>query len=420
MQSDSLGSTLEGEIKLSGHPGGNLLAQTSDQPTIGDPTLEFAVPAGTSQIQIQIRDLFGRGDSRSFYRLVVELADQPRFGLTLTTPTADLPEDGSAIVELQVNRAGYAGPIQLSVVGDDSVKVSPDQIPANQQGKVLLRLIRIGPKQVTTSALLRLVGESAGIEPPIRRTANLQTTVAPTFTDTMAVGTTEPAGLSVELLQLPTVLFRGVTSELGFVVKRHAGHPSATLPVRVALDSTEPVRKRDPNNPAAGTFPVVAVVPRMIHPNEPEQSSVKLAVPLEVVEPAIDFVLKIEATRHAYSDRVLSTAFSQPFHAEIKNGVTPKLDDATLAIAGDVDHKIKGVLQRTAGFTGPVEVTLVGLPAGYSVQPGTVAADQDAFEVIVRGPKVAAETPIANVKLRVTSAASLLIPESPVNLKSVP
>ena len=421
LQSDSLGSTLEGELKVLGHPGGNVLAQTSDQPTIDDPNLEFGVPAGIGQIQVQIRDLFGRGDTRSFYRLVIEPADQPKFGLMLNTPTADLPEDGSAIIELQVNRSGYSGPIQLGVVGDDSVKVSPNQIPANQQGKILLRLVRGGPDQGTKSSMLRLVGESVGIEPPIKRTANLQTgVVAPTFTDTMAVATSAPAGLSVELLQLPTVLFRGVTSELGFVVKRHAGHPAATLPVRLALDSTEPVRKRDPNNPAAGTFPVVAIAPRMILPNEPEQSSVKVSVPLEVAEPVIDFVIKVEATPHAYSDRVLSTAFSQPFHAEIKNGVTPKLDDATLAFAGEVDHKLKGVLQRTPGFTGPVDVTLFGLPAGYSVQPGTVAADQDAFELIVRGPKVAAETPIANVKLRVTSAASLLVPESPVNLKSVP
>ena len=420
LQSDSLGSTLEGEIKVLGNPGGNVLALTSDQPSIGDPTLEFGIPAGTGQIQIQVRDLFGRGDARSFYRLVIELADQPKFVLMLNTLTTDLPEDGSAIIELQVNRSGYAGPIQLSVVGDDSVKVSPNKIPANQQGKTLLRLVRSGPNHRITSSLIRLVGESVGIEPPIKRTANLQTSLTPTFTDTMAIGTSTPAGLSVEILQLPTVLFRGVTSELGFVVKRHAGHPVATLPVRVALDSTEPIRKRDPNNPAAGIFPVVAIAPRMILPIEPEQSSVKLSVPLEVTEPVIDFVIKVEATSHAYSDRVLSTAYSQPFHAEIKNGVTPKLDDATLAFAGELDHKIKGVLQRTAGFTGIVEVTLVGLPEGYSVQPGSVAADQDAFEIVVRGPKVAAETPIANVKLRVTSAASLLIPESPVNLKSVP
>ena len=224
----------------------------------------------------------------------------------------------------------------------------------------------------------------------------------------------------MELLHLPTVLFRGVTSELGFVVKRHADHPAATLPVRLALDSTEPVRKRDPNNAAAGTFSVVSIGPRLILPVEPDQSFVTLTVPLEVTEPVINFVLKVESIPHAYSDRVLSAAYSQPFHVEIKNAVTPKLDDGSLAFAGEVDHKLKGILQRTAGFIGPVEVTLVGLPAGYSVQPRAVPADQDAFELIVRGPKVVAETPVANVKMRITSAASLLVPEIPVNLKSVP
>jgi len=67
-----------------------------------------------------------------------------------------------------------------------------------------------------------------------------------------------------------------------------------------------------------------------------------------------------------------------------------------------------------------VEATLVGLPAGHTVQAATIAADQDKLEIIVRGPKVAAETPVANVKLRVTSAGSLLVPESPVNLKIIP
>ena len=421
LQSDSLSSTLEGEIKVFGHPGGNLLAATGDQPAIGDPNLEFRVPAEISQIQIQVRDLFGRGNPRSFYRLLIEPADQPRFGLTLNTPTVNLPEDGSAIVELLVNRFGYLGPIKLSVVGDDSVKVSPDQIPSNQQGKILLRLVRGVTNQGTTSSLLRLVGESIDIEPSIKRTATLQAgVVAPTFNDTIAMGKSPTAGLSLELLHLPTVLFRGVTSELGFVVKRHADHPAATLPVRLALDSTEPVRKRDPNNAAAGTFSVVSIGPRLILPVEPDQSFVTLTVPLEVTEPVINFVLKVESIPHAYSDRVLSAAYSQPFHVEIKNAVTPKLDDGSLAFAGEVDHKLKGILQRTAGFIGPVEVTLVGLPAGYSVQQGAVPADQDAFELIVRGPKVVAETPVANVKMRITSAASLLVPEIPVNLKSVP
>jgi hypothetical protein len=421
LQSDSLNSALEGEIQIFGSPQGNVLAMSSDQPTVGDPSLEFTVPGSVSQILVQVRDLFGRGDARSFYRLVIEPADLPRFSLMLNSPTVNLPEDGSAIIEVQVTRAGYNGPIQLSVAGDNAVTVSPGEIAANIQGKMWLRLVRRGKAEGSSAAMLRLVGQTVGVEPVIRRTARLQTgAVAPTFTDTLGIGTTAPAGLSIELPQQPTVLFRSVTTELGVSVNRRADHASASLPVRLVLDSTEPVRRRDPNNPAAGTFPVITASPRMILPNEPDQASIKLTIPLDVVEPTIDLAIKAESLSHAFSERVLFKAFSQPIHAEIKNAVTPKVDEATLAVVGEVDHKVTGAVQRTPGFAGPIEVALVGLPAGYSAPAVNLAPDQDKFELIVRAPKVAAETPVPNVKLRVTTGGSLLVPEISVNLKVVP
>ena len=158
----------------------------------------------------------------------------------------------------------------------------------------------------------------------------------------------------------------------------------------------------------------------MIQPGEPEQSSVKLTVPVEVAEPVIDFVVKAEATPHAYSERVLATAYSQPFRAEIKSAVAPKVDDPTLAVVAESEHKVTGQLQRIAGFTGPVEATVVGLPTEYMVQAATIAGDQDKFAIIIKAPKVAAETPVANVKLRITSAGNLLVAEIPVNVKVVP
>ena len=420
LQSDSVGSTLEGEIALFANPPTTAVAQTSDQPTIGDPSLEYVVPAGVAQVIVQVRDLFGRGDARAFYRLVIEPAGQPTVSLMLNTPTVNLPEDGSAIVEMQITRAGYAGPIKLSVVGDNSVVVSPNEIAANMQGKALLRLVRTNKPAEGTAPLLRLFGESVGADPAIKQTARLQTgVVAPTFTDTMAVGTIRPSGLGIELQQLPTVLFRGVSHPIPMILKRQPQAGEESLPVKLLLDSTEPVRRRDPNNPAPGNFPLVAAAPQMIMPDQPELATVKIVVPLESVEPVIDFVVKVEATPHVYSDRVLASAFSQPFRAEIKNAVAPKVDDATLAVVGEADHKITGLLQRTPGFTGPAEVTLTGLPAGYTVQPVTVAGDQDKFEFVVKAPKVAADTPVANVKLRVTSSGSLLIAEMPVNVKVV-
>ena len=421
LQTDSLGSPLEGELQILGHPQGTLYVISSDQPVIGDLAMDYTTPAGVSQIQIQVRDLFGRGSPRSFYRLIIEPAGRQSFSLMLNTPTVNLPDDGSAMIEMQVARAGYAGPIKLTVAGDNSVVVSPNEIAANMQGKLLLRLVRSGKPAEGTAPLLRIIGESVGFDPAIKSPAKLQTgVVAPTFVDTMAVGTTASSGLAIELQQLPIVLFRGHAPEIPLIVKRQGGHASATMPVKFTLESTEPVRKRDNNNPAAGNFPIVASLPKMLAPADPEQSSIKLVIPLEVAEPVIDFVIKAEATPHAYSDRVLATAYSQPFRAEIKNAVTPKVDDPTLAIAAETDHKLTGQLQRTAGFTGPVEVTLIGLPAEYTVQAATVAGDQGKFELVVKSPKVAAETPLANIKLRITSAGSLLVAEQPVNVKVIP
>lgn len=421
LQSDSLGSSLEGELRLLGHPQANVLAMTSDQPSVSDPSLEFVVPAGLSQVQVQIRDLFGRGEARSFYRLVVETADQPRFSLMVNTAVVNLPEDGSAIIEALVNRAGYAGPIQLSISGDPNVTVSPTEIAANVQGRVWLRLSRQGKPDPAASSMLKLIGQTVGIEPAYRRTARLQTgAVAPSFTDAIGMGTTEAAGLVVELPKRPTVLFRGVPAELDVMIKRNPNLTTAKLPVKLSLESSEPVRPRDRNNPAAGKFPVVTMTTPTVLATEPEQSKVRMTIPFDVAEPTIDFAIKGEALSHAYSDRVLAKAFSEPFHAEIKTAVTPKVDDATLSVRGEADHKITGVLQRTAGFVDPVEVTLVGLPAGYTVQPAQVAGDQDKFEIVVKGPKVTAEAAVPNVKARVTTSGSLLVPEIGVNLRSVP
>jgi hypothetical protein len=393
---------------------------SSDQPSIGDLVLEYGVPQGVSQIQIQVNDLFGNGGPRSFYRLTIEPAGKPTFSLMLNTPTVNLPDDGSAMIEMNVTRAGYGGPIRLSIAGDNSVAVSPNEIAANMQGKLLLRLVRVAKPAADAAPLLRIVGESVGVDPAIKSTARLQTgVVAPTFVDTMAVGTTASSGLSLELQQTPAVLFRGTTVDLPLVLKRNAGQAAGTLPVKLTLESTEPVRKRDNNNPAAGNFPVVAAKPRMVSLGEPEQGTLKLTIPVEVAEPVIDFVVKADATPHAYSERIVASAYSQPFRAEIKNAVSPKVDDPTLAVVAESDHKLTGLLQRTPGFTGPIEVTLVGLPGEYVVQAASVAGDQDKFEIITKAPKVAAETPLANVKLRITSAGSLLV-EMPVAVKVVP
>jgi hypothetical protein len=165
---------------------------------------------------------------------------------------------------------------------------------------------------------------------------------------------------------------------------------------------------------------LVAVTPAQLAPAGVERYDVALQTPLEANEKSLQLILTAEAVAHAYSDRVVATAHAVPFRASVENAVTPKLDDATLKAVGEKDHGVTGVLRRTDGFTGPVEVTLTGLPDGYQVTPAVVAGDQDAFCIIVKSPKVEAEQAPPNVKLRVTSQGSLLLTEPAVALRVAP
>jgi len=420
LQTDSIGSPVDGEIAVLAHPAGNAVAMTSDQPSDTDPRLDYIVPGNVNQIQIAIRELFGRGGERNIYRLEIAPAEYPDFNLAVNASTLTLPADGSAMIEVTLLRAGYNGPVALRIVGDDGLQISPAEIAAGIGGKVLCRLQRTAPPTDSATELVHIVGSTVSVEPAVSRSAVLNGTSAPAFRDALAACGTAPGGLSIELVQPPSTLFRGVTQKLPLKLQRTAGAPGGSTPVRFTGQSTEATRPRQPGNPAAGNFPLVAVAPAQLAPADAMQFDVAVQTPLEAAEKSLQFVISAEAVPHAYSDRVLATAYAVPFRAAIENAVAPKLDDATLKVIADSDHAVTGKLQRAAGFVEPVDVTLTGLPAGYQVTAAAIPGDQNDFRIVVKAPKPDAEKALENIKLRVTSQGSLLVTEPAVALKVAP
>src|SRR5207253_11509132 len=74
------------------------------------------VPAGVTELTIELRDGVGRGGVNYGYRLTIEPA-RDDFTLLHTVGEANLPAGGAALVPMAVRRRGYTGPIQLSVAG---------------------------------------------------------------------------------------------------------------------------------------------------------------------------------------------------------------------------------------------------------------------------------------------------------------
>ena len=98
-----------------------------------------------------------------------------------------------------------------------------------------------------------------------------------------------------------------------------------------------------------------------------------------------------------------------------------KLAATALTVSSKAETKFAGTLKRAAGFTEPVEVSLVNLPAGYMAPKVAVSPDQEQFEVVVTAPEITAAADIPNVQFRVTSiAGSMLLADMPVATKATP
>lgn len=420
LQTDSLQSPLNGELSVLAHPAGNVLAATSDQPQTSDPVLDWTAPANVTAVQLAVRDLFSTGDPRNVYRIEVVPGGRQEFSLRAAASTVDVPEAGANLIELNVTRSGYNGPIALRVSGDDSLVLDPATIREGAAGRMFVRLRRTKPS-TATSPLVKIIGAATGVTPPLDRAALLPGEgVSPLFADALAVGSLPPQGIALELKTIPTVLYRGATTTVPTSLVRTPGTPAAGQPARWTLRSTEAARKSQPGNPNSPDLPLIAVAAgQMTEPDVPEPT-VSIQVPLDIAEKTVHLALVAETVAHAYSERVTARAVSSPFTVEIQAAVSPALEAATLSAKSEAEHAITGKLNRTAGFTLPVVATLEGLPAGYVVTPTTVPGDQSEFKLLVKAPKVDAETAVPNVKLRVTSAGSNLIGDTPVALKVVP
>jgi hypothetical protein len=195
--------------------------------------------------------------------------------------------------------------------------------------------------------------------------------------------------------------------------------------VRLTLLTTEAARTQvDPTDPTQQrriALPLLRSLPEQTLPAGEVSGAVQIAVPLEVVEGQIDCVIRADFVPHVFSDKVLATAYSNPFRLPVQNAVSVQLAANNLMLTGNAQTTFGGAVKRTARFEGPVEVSLLNLPPGYSAPKIEVAADQEAFEIVVSAPAVTAAADLPNIQFRVASPmGSLLQKDTPVPTRVMP
>lgn len=417
---NAVNSSVDPLLLVLKHPDGAVLAGAENAGT-REAAMEFTVPGDQTQIQLAVRDLIFRGGPSYRYRLKVAPVGQIDFGLTLSAERVQLSQDGSAVLQLDVSRTGYNGPIKLTVQGDPQVVIAPTQIPAGVS-KAWVTLSRQGA--AAGSANLQIVGESTEANPPLLRVAAIpadaRLALLPNDRTTLAAGITAPAGNSLEIGTLPASLFKGV--DVLVPLKLKLSEQARTRVARLTLMTTEAARLNNPNDPNQGQKPRVdSSLNQTLDADDPN-GGLLITVPTDVADGSIDFVIKAELVEHPFAQNIVATIYSAPFRLPVQNAVAQTLPANNLDLKSATPAKFTGSIKRTPGFTGLVSVQILNLPAGSNVPPVTVAADQENFELSITPSTATAATDVPNVLLRVTSAESgkPLLADTPLATKISP
>ena len=422
----AINSPVDAELKVL--IAGKTVATSQDRTGSRDPQVDVTVPDMVTRIEVTVGDLYHRGGSHFLYRLAVNPIGRPDFSLGLLTPQLNLPRIGTGLIRLQVNRAGYNGPIQLTTDGDPRIRLEPTTIPKGVAGIVAITVTRSDPANDAVSdggslRSLSLVGESIGIQPELRRNARVAQQSVPGYEDLLPVGLTQPSGAALSVVSTPVALYRGLPAHITVVARGQLPNSRTGQAARIASISNEPPRPIDAKNRGKGNRPIVTVLPNQAVIVDGAPTSITLAVPVDVPATSIEFVLQGGLLAHGYATAVQGFIHSRPFHLPVKNAVTVTLDPKTTTLANNSVNQVRGTLTRDPGFHGAIEleITIDKKLTGFQGNRITVPAGETAFTIPITSGQDSKARVLPGVQLIVKAAnGGPLLPNQVLKLRSQP
>lgn len=380
-----LGSAMDGQLEVRG-PTGNTIASNDDTqiaPTgrgnrapgivSPDPSLDFNVPAGVSEVSLVLKDLEGRGGVGYAYRIEVT-PKAASFELQLAETEASLVKGGNVVVAVTAVRAGYDGPITISVLDPPpGITVRGAVIPAGQTagafslaaqpdaalGLVPLKVVGKGTGDLTVPAGKLIVFAKQGNLPVSTRNQvglwSAPAAALPVSLDTASTPIEVPHGFGVPVTIKAT---RSGTETAALAI--------TPLPISAGLTVAAGKIAEKANE---GAVTVTAAVD----------------APLAVTSLGLIAKGKVAGQDRTLGIPVIAVSVVRPAALE--------LAVAKAELSAGNTFELKGKVVRKAPFKDPVTVKLDGLPAGVKAEPATVPADKSEFTLkVTADAKAAAAT----------------------------
>ncbi len=340
--------------------------------TVPDPSLDFAVPAGVTEITLAIKDLIGRGGVGFPYRILVEPV-VPAFQLILNESQITVPKGNTVSLGVTLQRQGYNGPVTVALpelpVG---LTARPLTIPEGGAGGLFTltaaKDANFGPVD------LKVVGTGQGPAGPIVEYGQKNNVYA--LQGTLPVNSMTQNGLpSASGTPLPAALEAPETIE---AVHGYNG----TVPLKVARDAGADGALAL----ALLTPPPGVTVAGTIAEKAPEGAAT-INTPIESPVGPTNIVLtakgKLGPAEITLTAPVVRVSIVRPVAVELS---APMVD-----VKVGTTVEFKGKLVRKEPFKQPVKITLTGLPAGLKADPVDLPAEGTEFALKIIAEPTAAE-----------------------------
>jgi hypothetical protein len=369
--------------------GAELAKSNPQAPPPADQRLEFNVGEdGDYLIEVQHLNLAG-GPSEVYHLTVTP--NLPSFEVALGMERHDLSPGGFAPLLLAVTRKGYAGPIDLSVVGPPGLSGTAT-IKANQAQSILV---------VTSKPDMPMGGYGLAIQ--AKATIDGQPV-------TQTVSVRAPVSQSLSGLLFPPLHFN---EQVGLAVKEKApfalvakADPAESVPgmpvnVTITASRDKGFAEEIVFNPPLG-LPANVPPPKLGNIAK-DKTELKFAIPLDGKTPLGEYQLlfsgkaKIGAKEVSTGALPLNLVIGQPFEL--------KLEPADLKLAPGAKAKVKVTATRKGGYKGPIALEVRKLPAGVTAAKAALNPDQATLEIELAVAPTAAAAAVKDVDVLGTATA---------------
>lgn len=339
-----------------------------------DQRIEFTA-SEDGDYSVEVSHLNFAGGPSEVYRLSVRPSSNG-FDLTLPADRFELAASSVAAIPVQVTRRGYAGPIELSLVGPAGftgtaavkagqnagvvVVFAKGEVPMGGYSIMLQGKATVDGQPVTQMASVRgAVGLALGgvAYPPLH------------LHHPVALAVKEKAPFTLTAVMNPPDGVPGTTPSIVVSVKRDAGFTDEiTLIAPTGLPANVPA-------------PKIVPIPK-------DKNEISFPLDLNGKAPLGDyFVLFTAKAKHQDKEY---TAAALPLALTVGMPFDLKVEPSPLVLTPGQTGKLKLTAVRKGGYKGPIAVEIRKLPANVTAGKAMFAADQTTTEVdIVAAPTAA-------------------------------